>query len=329
MTVSVLVTGSSGRVGRELVATLRARGIETVGLDVAATEAGARPDRFVEGGLLDREAVRGALVGVDAVIHLAAQMSWNPADADRVFRANVDGTFVLLDEARKASLRRFVFGSSGEVYPELSPVYQPIDESHPTRPLSTYGMTKLLGEEMVRHWERAHGIPACILRFAHTQEARELLDPQSFFSGPRFFVHAKLRQLRSFPSNPAIDASIAALDVVAGDDEVHYIGCSPDGTPYRMAICDARDLVAGIVLGLEHPAAAGETFNIGPAASVDFDALVPHMASFTGLDVQPVRLQTASYRYDTSIEKAKRLLGYAPRHDPFSMVEEAAAEDDS
>ena len=77
-------------------------------------------------------------------------MSWLPADAQRGYDANVTGTHVLLDAARRAGVKKFIFASSGEVYPETRPVYMPLDESHPTQPTSLYGLTKLLGEEMVR-----------------------------------------------------------------------------------------------------------------------------------------------------------------------------------
>src|SRR5690606_28085435 len=115
---------------------------------------------------------------------------------------NVRGTFNLLRAASKAGVGRFVFASSGEVYPELNSVYLPIDEAHPTHPTSMYGLSKLLGEEMVQNFARRTGLPYAILRFSHTQSAEELFDPNSFFSGPRFYVNAKLRQLRRLPASP-------------------------------------------------------------------------------------------------------------------------------
>jgi UDP-glucose 4-epimerase len=256
-------------------------------------------------------------------------MSWHPRDEARLFDVNVRGTFHLVRHAARHGVGRFVFASSGEVYPEVSPVRLPIDEGHPTQPTSAYGLTKLLGEEIVRSQHRRGGMPFCILRFAHTQAPEELLDPGSFFSGPRFYVNAKLRQLRGFPSSPAVDRSIAALETVATDVEQHYVGCSPDGTPYRMGICDVRDMVAGLRLALEHPAAVGETFNIGPAGSFDFDEAVAHLARATGLGVVPVRLHTVAYRYDTSVEKAASRLGHAPRHTIFGMIDDAVRERDA
>ncbi len=319
----VLVTGSGGRVGGLLVRALRERGDWVRGLDVGEPRPDAAPDDLVRGSLLDPAAVAQAVDGVDAVAHLGALMSWLPQDADRLFDINVRGTFNLLQAVGGRPLQRFVFASSGEVYPELAPAYLPLDEDHPTRPTSVYGLTKLLGEEMVRRAGRA-GLPFVIARFSHTQAAAELLDPNSFFSGPRFYVNAKLRQLRALPPGPAVAQSIAALEAVATPAEQHYIGCAPDGTPYRMGIGDARDLVQGLLLTLDHPAAVGETFNLGPARACRFDELVPALARHTGLPVQRVPLFTAAYDYETTVDKARRVLGYAPQWDILRMIDDAA-----
>jgi hypothetical protein len=87
-------------------------------------------------------------------------------------------------------------------------------------------------------------------------------------------------------------------------------------------IASARSLLQ---LALRHPAAPGETFNIGPARSHSFDEMVPYLAGKTGLRVQRVGLFTDSYRYETSIAKAVATLGYAPEFDFFRMVDDAAA----
>jgi UDP-glucose 4-epimerase len=186
-------------------------------------------------------------------------------------------------------------------------------------------MTKLLGEEMVAHFARRTGLRFCILRFSHTQSPEELFDPNSFFSGPRFYdVNAKLRQLRRLPASPAVKKSIAALEAVVTVEEQHYIGCNPEGVPYRMGMCDVRDMASGVLLGLTHPAAESEIFNIGPAESFNFDEAVPYLARFTGLNVVRVNLHTAAYRYDTSTQKAQMTLGYQPNYTIQRMIEDGS-----
>jgi UDP-glucose 4-epimerase len=252
-------------------------------------------------------------------------MTWHPADNPRLFEVNVTGAYQLLQAAKGRNLSRFVFASSGEVYPELNPRQLPITEEHPTLPNSPYGMSKLLGETMVRNIAEQTGMPCTILRFSHTQVAEELFDPNSFFSGPRFYVNAKIRQLQNLPQSPAVAQTIADLQAVATGSEQHYISLDQDGKPFRMGMCDARDMCQGITLALTHPDAVGETFNIGAEHAFYFDEAVRHLAQYTGLPVVDVRLSTTRYDYETSVDKAMRVLGYQPAYDIFRMIDEVAA----
>lgn len=331
----ILVTGAGGRIGARLMDLLGGRGHAVIGYDRqpparaangphAAGHAAAGHE-VVIGDLADDRRLDAAMAGVDAVAHLAAVMTWQPERAGELFRANVHGTFNVLQAARRHGVERVAFASSGEVYPELQWQYCPLDERHPLRPTSAYGLTKVLGERMVEHLAHTSDIRCCILRFAHTQEAVELLDARSFFSGPRFFVTAKIDQLRRLPPAPATAEAIARLRAVAAGGEQLYVGCDERGVPYRMALCDARDLVAGIALALERSNRPCDVFNLGPAASFDFDDAVDYMARLTGLPVTRVALPTTPYRYDTAVDKARRELGYEPRYTIRDMIDEAAA----
>lgn len=321
--MKILVTGASGRIGSGLAAALRAQGHWVRGFDLNTPPVAL--DDSVTGSLLDLDALARAVDGIDAVAHLAALMTWHPKDNAKLFEVNVTGTYQLLQAAKNAGVQRFVFASSGEVYPELSPRSLPITETHPTLPNSPYGMTKLLGEQMVKTVGEQAGMPYVIVRFSHTQAADELFDPNSFFSGPRFYVNAKIRQLKSLPSSPAVAQTIAALEAVATPEEQHYISLGQDGLPFQMGMCDVRDMAQGLGLALTHPAAVGETFNIGARTAFKFDEAVRHLAEHTSLPVHEIRLHTVAYRYETSVEKAIALLGYAPQFDIFGMIDDAAA----
>jgi UDP-glucose 4-epimerase len=198
MTMRILVTGSAGRVGRRVVDLLRHRGDDVTGFDLVPLGRADAGYREVLASFDDAAAVARAMDGADAVLHLGAFMSWFPADAARVYAANATGTFELLAAAAKAKVRRFVLASTGEVYPEVRPRCLPLTEEHPREPLSVYGLSKRIAEEMTEFFARTQGLEYAILRFAHTQDARELTDPDSFFSGPRFFLRSKIRQQREF-----------------------------------------------------------------------------------------------------------------------------------
>jgi UDP-glucose 4-epimerase len=319
MTMRVLVTGAAGRIGREVVRLLRAGGHWVRGLDLRPSEA----DDVVVGSLLEPSGLRPATDGIDAVIHLAALMTWDPTVEDALFEQNAVATYRLL-RAVPPGLVRFVVASSGEVYPERKPAYLPIDEDHPLRPDNAYGLSKLLVEEMVRQRMRA-GLRATILRLAHTQAAEELLDPTSTFSGPRFFVAPRIRFLESLPPTPVTAEAIRRLREIQEPGDQLLLACSDSGVPYQMGICDARDTAAGIVLALQHPQGEGGTFNIGPRSSVDFGEIVPYMGALSGLHVAKVLLPLPAYRYETSIARAQQALGYEPRHTIEQMIQEAAA----
>lgn len=317
---AILVTGSAGRVGSRVARQLLEAGHRVTGFDLRTSGIEDPAFREVLGGFDDRAAAREAVQGAEAILHLGAFMSWLPADRDRLFQANVEGTRVLLEEAAAAAPKRLVFASSGEVYPENVPDYQPIDEDHPLKPRSPYGLSKLLGEELVRFFERTSGTPATILRFSHTQDAAELLDPASFFSGPRFFVQPKIRQQEGFGNT----AAVAALQAIDDGREALVLSRNEAGRPFRMHITDTRDMVTGILLALSDERAAGRTYNLGATEPVDFAVALPKMAELTGLPLKTIDLPGAGVFYETSNARIRTELGYETQWTFERMIGEAA-----
>ncbi|MBC2858562.1 NAD(P)-dependent oxidoreductase [Stappia sp. 28M-7] len=313
----ILVTGSSGRVGRAAVAALRAAGYRVRGFDLRAS--GADLDEVV-GSFDDAEACARAVAGTEAVLHLGAFMSWVAAERTAMFRANVEGTRVLLDAAAQAGVRRFVFASSGEVYPENAPLFLPVTEEHPLRANSPYGLTKLLGEDLVSFHQRIGSFETVILRFSHTQDASELLDPDSFFSGPRFFLQPRIRQQERM-GNTAVAELLRAADP---GRPAHVLARNAAGKPFRMHITDTRDMVKGLLLALESDRAAGGIFNLGATDPVDFAQALPAMSEITGLPVVTVDLPGAGVDYQTSNARIRETLGFEPEWTIDRMLQEAA-----
>ncbi|MDQ1194391.1 NAD(P)-dependent oxidoreductase [Agrobacterium sp. SORGH_AS 787] len=314
----ILVTGSAGRVGRAVVAALRAEGRAVRGLDLRPSGTGGEE---IVGSFEDAQAVANALEGVRAVLHLGAFMSWAALDRDRMFEVNVAGTRRLLNAASETGVRRFVFASSGEVYPENRPEFLPITEDHPLRPNSLYGLTKLLGEELVRFHQRTGSMETVILRFSHTQDAEELLDEESFFSGPRFFLRPRIRQQLSF-GNLAIADLLRSRDI---GEPSHILARNENSRPFRMHITDTRDMVAGVLLALDHPKAAGGTFNLGADEPVDFAALLPKLCALTGLPTVTVDFPGDGVYYHTSNERIRNTLGFEAQWTMDRMLDDAVA----
>lgn len=316
--MKLLVTGSSGRVGRRVAQRFVREGLSVRGIDIAPPPDEAAFEA-IQGDLLDDDALTAALADVDCVVHVGAVMSWRAADERAMFAANVEATRRLLAACAGAA-KRFVFASSGEVYPETAPRYLPIDEDHPRQPRSAYGLSKLLGEELVRFHGRTSGMETVVLRFSHTQDAAELLDPDSFFSGPRFFLRQRIAQQRAL-GNTAVVTALTPLDT--GED-VLLLARNEDGTPVKMVITETRDIVAGVVLATFHPEAAGQTFNLGGDGAVDFGELVPEFARLTGLDYIEAVIPGGHVRYDSSNQRIREALGFAPQCTVQQMVVEAA-----
>ena len=167
----VLVTGGAGFVGSNLVWYLAERGYEVRALDNLS--AGSRPPwwgrrspvQVRQGDVEDGTAVRRAMAGVDAVVHLAAR----PGVMDSVtrpdldFRANVLGTFTVFDAARRAKASHLVFASSGAVLAGSRP---PLKEDMAPAVLSPYGASKLYGEGLMGACG-AYGLTGISLRFAN------------------------------------------------------------------------------------------------------------------------------------------------------------------
>lgn len=315
-----LVTGSSGRIGSRLVEALLAAGRKVRGFDVRASGRVAAGYSEVVGAFSDEEASARAMAGVRSVFHLGAFMSWLAADQGKLFDANVEGTRVLVATAVREKAGRFIFASSGEVYPENVPEYLPVDEEHPLKPASAYGLTKLLGEEIVRWAGRSAGLGFTILRFSHTQEAAELLDPDSFFSGPRFFLQPRIRQQEGFGNK-------VVADLLRRHDDgapAMVLARNENGRPFRMHITDARDMVTGLLLAHDTPGTIGGTYNLGATDPVDFAEALPLLANITGYPVRTVDLPGAGVFYETSNARFREATGFFPAWPFARMVEEAA-----
>ncbi|GAB2667659.1 NAD-dependent epimerase/dehydratase family protein [Arenimonas aestuarii] len=164
---TVLVTGATGFLGQHLLRELRAAGVDVRGLsrsragDAAVAAAGALP---VRGHLGDAASLAAAVAGVEAVFHTASDTNnWGPGDAAQT-ATNVGGTRRLLDAARDAGVRCFVYTSSVSAYSHLAP--GPLREDTPqqgARSWINYERNKHAAERLVRE----SGLPFLILQPSH------------------------------------------------------------------------------------------------------------------------------------------------------------------
>lgn len=111
----------------------------------------------------------------DYVIHLAAQTSVNYSISNTYYDAdmNIMATIRLLDVCKKYNIKKFITASSAAVYG--NPKYLPIDENHPTEPMSPYGLSKLTMEKYIQ----LSGIPYIIFRFSNAYGPRQRSSKES------------------------------------------------------------------------------------------------------------------------------------------------------
>jgi nucleoside-diphosphate-sugar epimerase len=132
------------------------------------------------------------LKGAEAVVHLAAIPAPRLQPDELTFRVNTTSTYNVFSAASLLGLRRVVWASSettlGLPFERESPAYAPIDEEHPPYPEFTYALSKLLGEEMARQFNRWTGIPYVGLRFSN------IMEPQDYERFPSFWADATTRR---------------------------------------------------------------------------------------------------------------------------------------
>ncbi|ETK30590.1 NAD-dependent epimerase/dehydratase family protein [Microbispora sp. ATCC PTA-5024] len=166
----VLVTGAAGRVGRAVLGLLARQGVAASALDLR-DPGDLVADRVVTGRADDPAAVRAALDGVDAVIHLAAIPAPTLGTPEEVFLGNAGGTFVVLEEAGAAGVRRAAVASSFSALGlpwaarALHPAYVPVDEALPLQVEDPYGLSKQVDEATAAMMARRHGMTVVALRY--------------------------------------------------------------------------------------------------------------------------------------------------------------------
>ena len=143
--MKILVTGASGQIGSYVLERFLDKH-ETVGVDLKLYPSKGLKDAVIQGDLRNYNFVRGIVRDVDAVIHLAAQVSVERSWNDPIYDAenNIIATINLLKACADVGVGKFIYISSAAVYG--NPRYVPIDEEHPKNPISPYGVSKLAGE---------------------------------------------------------------------------------------------------------------------------------------------------------------------------------------
>jgi UDP-glucose 4-epimerase len=273
--MKVLATGGAGYIGSITVRELLDAGHEVTVLDTLESGRRKAVDRratFVQGSVSDLPILDLLLPECDAVLHLAGyiEVAESQRDPARYFRNNVSAPLVMLDAMRRHNVPNIVFSSTAAVYGE--PASVPITEDAPTEPVNAYGMSKLVFEQLLGLYERAHTVRAICLRYFNVAGAMpdgslgEAHDPET---------HIIPRVLRS------IYVGARHFEVFGSDYP------TPDGTCVRdyIHVCD---LAVAHRLALERLLAGGNpgVFNLGNGSGYSNLEVVRMCAEVTGEPVE-------------------------------------------
>jgi len=151
--VKVVVTGGAGKAGRSTVADLVEHGHEVLDVDLVRHDS---PAETLVVDLTELGQAHEVLAGADAVVHLAAIPAPGLSPAEVTFRNNTLSTYNVFSAAASQGIPRVVWASSETTFGvPLSPGmvrYAPIDEEHPLQPHHSYGLSKVVGEELARYF---------------------------------------------------------------------------------------------------------------------------------------------------------------------------------
>jgi UDP-glucose-4-epimerase GalE len=309
---TVLVTGGAGYIGSHAAKALHHAGFRVVVYDnlIAGHRGAVKYGELVEGDICDVAALRAALRQHEAVgvMHFAAFLDVGESVRDpvRYYRNNVVGALSVLEAMAAESVKHFVFSSTCATFGE--PIETPITESHPQKPINSYGETKLAVERALPHFERAHGISWVALRYFNASGA----DPDGEIGedhSPE--IHVIPRAIEAATGGPGL--------TVFGDDYP-----TPDGTCLRDYV-HVSDLATAHVLALEAIAETGKSgaYNLGTGRPHSVREVIDTVQNVTGRPVPwtlgPRRPGDPAVLY-AAPHKAQAELHWAPHYADLETI---------
>lgn len=290
-----LVLGGRGFIGSHLITALLSHGyrvrcfdrphVVTLGRDLLDTPGFV----LIEGDLANEAEIAEAIDGCDICYHLVSTTLPKSSNADPVYdiESNVVASVKLLNHAVKSGVRKIIFASSGgTVYG--NPVSIPIQESHPTNPVCSYGISKLAIEKYLGLFKQLHGLDYTVLRIANP-------------FGERQRTHSSQGAVAVF------------LNKVLRGEPVEIWG---DGSVVRDYIHIA-DVVDALLAALDQKSSE-HVFNIGSGQGLSLNELLDAIERVT--KCKAIRQYVTGRPFDVpasvlSIERARVALGWSPQVD--------------
>jgi UDP-glucose 4-epimerase len=316
--MTVLVTGGAGYIGSHMVLALTDAGIDTVVLDNLSTGfqwAIAPAAKLVRGDIGDESLVLKVIKDhrIDAVVHFAGSIVVPDSVSDPLgyYLNNTVNSRNLMHCAVKANVKNFIFSSTAAVYG--NPRTLPVTEAEIPAPISPYGASKLMTEQMLRDSHAAYGLNYAALRYFNVAGA----DPKG-------------RSGQSTPNATHL-IKVASQTALGQRSQMEVYGTdydTPDGTCVRDYI-HVSDLIAAHMDALSHLKRGGESgiFNCGYGKGFSVLDVIKAVerAHGTTLNVKygPRRAGDPA-GIVAGADKARQILGWNPKHDDLDFIVESA-----
>jgi nucleoside-diphosphate-sugar epimerase len=290
-----LITGGNGFIGSHLAEKLESADESVTLLDIKFDRNTRLLDSAkIQGDIRDYETVRKAVRGQDAVVHLAAvsRVAWGQQDPYNCWLTNLIGTVNVLEACRKSDSNPVLLeASSREVYGE--PLYLPVNEDHPKRPKSVYGLTKLSAERACLSYADQTGLDRSvehvILRFSNVYGSERDLPDRVI---PKFMTKAlRGEDITLYGGDQILDFTFIE-DTVSGIMKAYAASINRD---------------TNII---------GQDFHFVTGRGVSVADLARLIVSLVGSSSRVVSSPANSFevrKFVGDLTKAKRLLGYEPR----------------
>ncbi|MBO29613.1 MAG: UDP-glucose 4-epimerase GalE [Rhodobacteraceae bacterium] len=310
---NVLVTGGAGYIGSHACKALAAAGHTPVTFDnlVTGWQEAVKFGPFVKGDLMNRAEVDAAFADYEpvAVMHFAAlsQVGESMKEPGLYWRNNVLGSLNLIEAAAGAGCRNFVFSSTCATYGDQDNVV--LDESSAQHPINAYGASKRAIEDILRDFEKAHGLNHVIFRYFNVAGADPEGEVGEFHQPETHLVPLML---------DAIEGKRDALTIFGTDYD------TPDGTCIRdyVHVCD---LVDAHVLGLDWllQGRGSRVFNLGTGSGFSVKEVLAHSRSVTNREVPHVigpRRPGDCTKLVSGSTRAEQELGWRPRRSTLEQM---------
>lgn len=286
----VLVLGGNGFIGSHLVDALAARAIHTRVFGRSHPDSIADNTPFIErieGDFTHESDVCSALEGCDICFHFVSTTLPKSSNDNPIFdvQTNIGGTLKLLNHAVRCGVKKVIFLSSGGTIYGI-PKKTPIDESHPTEPICSYGVTKLAIEKYLELYRVLHGLDYTVIRLSNPYGERQRLN--STQGAVAVFLN---RLLKNTPIEIWGDGSIVR-------DYLHI-----------------SDVVSALLKAMDYRGDQ-HIFNIGAGEGKSINQLIDTIEIVTGRRAE--RIYKASRPFDVpisvlSIARAEALLDWKPQ----------------